>query len=284
MKKKTLIALLATMAVGVCCSSALASDVSLKLGYNFANESSLSATIIPDSNPDPNSSVPPYTLTVNTGNGGGFVVGADANIDIMNGFGAKASVMADFFNTTITNENPTPREVTINKCTISGDVLVTYDFINMFGLKLGVQAGVAYATTNLVDATLSGSSALPPQEVIDEMKENCGVAGGSLILGAYADYALNDTLNLGIDGYIGVFTFGDVSNALSNYKLNANVSYEVYDNISINAGVTFGNTNFTLGASELENDPSLANDEEDFMFISYDYKQLIPYLSVSYSF
>ena len=42
--KKTLVTLLAVMTMGVCCSSALASDVSVKVGYNLAGASDLTVT------------------------------------------------------------------------------------------------------------------------------------------------------------------------------------------------------------------------------------------------
>ena len=88
--KKTLVTLLAVMTMGVCCSSALASDVSVKVGYNLAGTTEATLEV------GGTTEAPTYKL--NGGNGGGLVIGAEVSTAIAKGFGVKASFTADYMN------------------------------------------------------------------------------------------------------------------------------------------------------------------------------------------
>ncbi len=75
--KKTLVTLLAVMTMGVCCSSALASDVSVKVGYNLAGTTEATLEV------GGTTENPTYKL--NGGNGGGLVIGAEVSTAIAKG-------------------------------------------------------------------------------------------------------------------------------------------------------------------------------------------------------
>lgn len=293
--KKTLVTLLAVMTMGVCCSSALASDVSVKVGYNLAGTTEATLT-------GKGTEADPYKL--NGGNGGGLVIGAEVSTAIAKGFGVKASFTADYMNKkfdggsktieTATNTNlevvdtniATPTNLEVKKWTLSGDALVTYNFVNSVpGLEAGVQAGVNFVSTNIYDMLAPFAST---QEELDDIKDKMNVSGGSLVAGAFVNYDYNDKLSLAADGYIGLLKFGDLASAFSNYKVNASLAYKVYNNIAIKAGFTFANTTFEKTVTGLEGElfDRIQNTVEgkDSNTFVYSYKQIVPSIGVSYSF
>jgi len=263
--KKILVVLLSAMTMGLCCSSALASNVSVKIGYNLAKETEIIDEITPDN-----------SLLLSGGNGGGLVIGAAIDTEIENGFGVKVSITCDYMKNSIDLTQrrgvaiTTPTNLEVKKSTVSGDALVTYDLVKTLpGLDAGVQAGVNFISTNIYDMFVTADMT---SDEISEMKEELALSGGSLVVGAYAKYDCNDKLSLAADGYIGVLKFGNLASAFNNYKVNANISYKVYENFTINAGLTFANT-------KLEK-----TNENNTFIVNYDYKQLIPTLSVGCSF
>lgn len=292
--KKTLVTLLAVMTMGVCCSSALASDVSVKVGYNLAGTTEATLT-------GKGTEADPYKL--NGGNGGGLVIGAEVSTAIAKGFGVKASFTADYMNKkfdggskiieTATNTNlevvdtdiATPTNLEVKKWTLSGDALVTYNFVNSVpGLEAGVQAGVNFVSTNIYDMLAPFA---PTQEELDDIKDKMNVSGGSLVAGAFVNYDYNDKLSLAADGYIGLLKFGDLASAFSNYKVNASLAYKVYNNIAIKAGFTFANTTFEKTVTGLEGelfDRIHTVEGKDSNTFVYSYKQIVPSIGVSYSF
>lgn len=320
--KKTLVTLLAVMTMGVCCSSALASDVSVKVGYNLAGTTEATLT-------GKGTEADPYKL--NGGNGGGLVIGAEVSTEIAKGFGVKASFTADYMNkkfdkggslfidvekaapeatadaATPTNlqkiqkTNATPTNLEVKKWTLSGDALVTYNFVKSVpGLAAGVQAGVNFVSTNMYDMMvpfLKGDSKTD-QDTLDNMKDKFNVSGGAAVVGAFVNYDYNDKLSLAADGYIGLIKFGDLASAFNNYKVNASLAYKVYNNIAIKAGFTFANTTFekTIDAVKTEDGQTsgLGASIDNIMNIDktgkgsntfvYSYKQIVPSIGVSYSF
>lgn len=281
--------------MGVCCSSALASDVSVKVGYNLAGTTEATLT-------GKGTEADPYKL--NGGNGGGLVIGAEVSTAIAKGFGVKASFTADYMNKkfdggsktieTATNTNlevvdtniATPTNLEVKKWTLSGDALVTYNFVNSVpGLEAGVQAGVNFVSTNIYDMLAPFAST---QEELDDIKDKMNVSGGSLVAGAFVNYDYNDKLSLAADGYIGLLKFGDLASAFSNYKVNASLAYKVYNNIAIKAGFTFANTTFEKTVTGLEGElfDRIQNTVEgkDSNTFVYSYKQIVPSIGVSYSF
>lgn len=298
--KKTLVTLLAVMTMGVCCSSALASDVSVKVGYNLAGTSELTVT-------GAGKTADPYKL--HGGNGGGLVIGAEVSTAIAKGFGVKASFTADYMNkkfdggtgvlgktATDTNldvidTNATPTNLEVKKWTLSGDALVTYNFVNSVpGLEAGVQAGVNFVSTNIYDmlAPLTdGISDTADQKQLDDAKKNLAVSGGAAVVGAFVNYDYNDKLSLAADGYIGLIKFGDLASAFSNYKVNASLAYKVYNNIAIKAGFTFANTTFEKTVDSMFDElvsEDLKDGEKATNTFVYSYKQIVPSIGVSYSF
>lgn len=295
--KKTLVTLLAVMTMGVCCSSALASDVSVKVGYNLAGTTEATLEV------GGTTENPTYKLK--GGNGGGLVIGAEVSTAIAKGFGVKASFTADYMNKKFdggtktiakkaTNTNlevvdtniATPTNLEVKKWTLSGDALVTYNFINSVpGLEAGVQAGVNFVSTNIYDMLAPFAST---QEELDSIKDKMNVSGGALVAGAFVNYDYNDKLSLAADGYIGLLKFGDLASAFSNYKVNASLAYKVYNNIAIKAGFTFANTTFEKTVTGLEGElfDSIQNtvDRKDSNTFVYSYKQIVPSIGVSYSF
>lgn len=295
--KKTLVTLLAVMTMGVCCSSALASDVSVKVGYNLAGTTEATLT-------GKGTEADPYKL--NGGNGGGLVIGAEVSTAIAKGFGVKASFTADYMNKKFdggtktiirkgTNPNfevvdtdiiGTPTNLEVKKWTLSGDALVTYNFVNSVpGLEAGVQAGVNFVSTNIYDMLAPFAST---QEELDGIKDKMNVSGGALVAGAFVNYDYNDKLSLAADGYIGLLKFGELASAFSNYKVNAGLSYKVYNNIAIKAGFTFANTTFEKTVTGLEgelfgNIQNIVDGKDSNTFV-YSYKQIVPSIGVSYSF
>lgn len=290
--KKTLVTLLAVMTMGVCCSSALASDVSVKVGYNLAGASDLTVT-------GTGATDDPYKL--NGGNGGGLVIGAEVSTAISKGFGVKASFTADYMKKTFDNGNTmeitktatatnldstaTSTNLDVNKWTLSGDALVTYNFVNSVpGLSAGVQAGVNFVSTNIYDMLVPITK---DQTTLDAAKTKLNVSGGALVAGAFVNYDYNDKLSLAADGYIGLIKFGDLASAFSNYKVNASLAYKVYNNIAIKAGFTFANTTFekTLTGNDatlgLNGEIGTENAKD---VLVYSYKQIVPSIGVSYSF
>lgn len=293
--KKTLVTLLAVMTMGVCCSSALASDVSVKVGYNLAGTTEATLEV------GGTTEAPTYKL--NGGNGGGLVIGAEVSTAIAKGFGVKASFTADYMNKkfdggsktiakTATNTNlevidtnATPTNLEVKKWTLSGDALVTYNFVNSVpGLEAGVQAGVNFVSTNIYDMLAPFA---PTQEKLDSIKDKMNVSGGSLVAGAFVNYDYNDKLSLAADGYIGLLKFGDLASAFSNYKVNASLAYKVYNNIAIKAGFTFANTTFEKTVTGMEGFEDIQNTSSEGVksntFV-YSYKQIVPSIGVSYSF
>ena len=292
--KKTLVTLLAVMTMGVCCSSALASDVSVKVGYNLAGTSELTVT-------GAGKTADPYKL--HGGNGGGLVIGAEVSTAIAKGFGVKASFTADYMNkkfdggtgvlgktATDTNldvidTNATPTNLEVKKWTLSGDALVTYNFVNSVpGLEAGVQAGVNFVSTNIYDMLAPFASS---QTELDSIKDKMNVSGGAVVAGAFVNYDYNDKLSLAADGYIGLLKFGDLASAFSNYKVNASLAYKVYNNIAIKAGFTFANTTFektVTGMEGFEDIQNTASDGTKSNTFVYSYKQIVPSIGVSYSF
>lgn len=293
--KKTLVTLLAVMTMGVCCSSALASDVSVKVGYNLAGTTEATLEV------GGTTEAPTYKL--NGGNGGGLVIGAEVSTAIAKGFGVKASFTADYMNKkfdggsktivqTATNtnlevidNNATPTNLEVKKWTLSGDALVTYNFVNSVpGLEAGVQAGVNFVSTNIYDMLAPFA---PTQEKLDSIKDKMNVSGGSLVAGAFVNYDYNDKLSLAADGYIGLLKFGDLASAFSNYKVNASLAYKVYNNIAIKAGFTFANTTFEKTVTGMEGFEDIQNTSSEGVksntFV-YSYKQIVPSIGVSYSF
>lgn len=282
--------------MGVCCSSALASDVSVKVGYNLAGASELTLT---------GTGKTDDLYKLNGGNGGGLVIGAEVSTEIAKGFGVKASFTADYMKKTFDNGNTmelnrpqaTPTDLSldkktatatnldVNKWTLSGDALVTYNFVKSVpGLSAGVQAGVNFVSTNIYDMLVPITK---DQTTLDAAKANLNVSGGALVAGAFVNYDYNDKLSLAADGYIGLIKFGDLASAFSNYKVNASLAYKVYNNIAIKAGFTFANTTFektltgtaaTIGLNP-GTEPGAAKD-----VLVYSYKQIVPSIGVSYTF
>ncbi len=293
--KKTLVTLLAVMTMGVCCSSALASDVSVKVGYNLAGTTEATLEV------GGTTEAPTYKL--NGGNGGGLVIGAEVSTAIAKGFGVKASFTADYMNKkfdggsktieqTATNTNlevidtnATPTNLEVKKWTLSGDALVTYNFVNSVpGLEAGVQAGVNFVSTNIYDMLAPFASS---QTELDSIKDKMNVSGGAVVAGAFVNYDYNDKLSLAADGYIGLLKFGDLASAFSNYKVNASLAYKVYNNIAIKAGFTFANTTFektVTGMEGFEDIQNTASDGTKSNTFVYSYKQIVPSIGVSYSF
>ena len=243
------------------------------------------------------------TYKLNGGNGGGLVIGAEVSTAIAKGFGVKASFTADYMNKkfdggsktiaqTATNTNlevidtnATPTNLEVKKWTLSGDALVTYNFVNSVpGLEAGVQAGVNFVSTNIYDMLAPFA---PTQEKLDSIKDKMNVSGGSLVAGAFVNYDYNDKLSLAADGYIGLLKFGDLASAFSNYKVNASLAYKVYNNIAIKAGFTFANTTFEKTVTGMEGFEDIQNTSSEGVksntFV-YSYKQIVPSIGVSYSF
>lgn len=296
--KKTLVTLLAVMTMGVCCSSALASDVSVKVGYNLAGTTEATLEV------GGTTEAPTYKL--NGGNGGGLVIGAEVSTAIAKGFGVKASFAADYMNKkfdggskvidytkgTPTNldvipTDATPTNLEVKKWTLSGDALVTYNFVNSVpGLEAGVQAGVNFVSTNIYDMVAPFATS---QTELDSIKDKMNVSGGAVVAGAFVNYDYNDKLSLAADGYIGLLKFGDLASAFSNYKVNASLAYKVYNNIAIKAGFTFANTTFEKTVTGLEGESfkkiqNTASDGTKSNTFVYSYKQIVPSIGVSYSF
>lgn len=82
--KKSLVALTAVLTMGICCSSALASDIdaSLKVGYNLASSSESKVIITGEA--------PNVTITTPATGGGGLSITANVNANIMDNLGVSA--------------------------------------------------------------------------------------------------------------------------------------------------------------------------------------------------
>ena len=276
--KKSLVALTAVLTMGICCSSALASDIdaSLKVGYNLAKSSSKVALVPADS-----------ALEITGNGGGGLSITANINADISNGFGISASVTGDYMNKKITSDQTTTSrgvEVVENKLdsfkkwTLSGDALVTYNLVNNVpGLKAGVQGGVNFVSTNVADAIIDKTT---PVNKAESYESNGSASGGALVVGGFVDYKINDKLNVSADGYIGLLKFGSVVNPFSNYKLNAELSYEVMDNLKVVGGFTLANNVLSKELLNVE----FASEPLAKANIEYSYTQLTPSIGVSYNF
>ena len=278
--KKSLVALTAVLTMGICCSSALASDIdaSLKVGYNLAKSSSKMVTV------SGSGSIISEDFTA-TG-GGGISITAAINADIQKGFGIKGSVTGDYMSKAFKNNKTSSKGIEINtnlvesfkKWTLSGDALVTYNFVNNVpGLKAGIQGGVNFVSTNVADALIEDGDFV---SVADYYTENGKASGGALVVGAFADYKINDKLNVSADGYIGLLKFGSLINPLSNYKVNAELSYEVMDNLNIVGGFTFANN---VLSTEITN--TAVGDTTIYRTnVDYTYTQLTPSIGVNYNF
>ena len=278
--KKSLVALTAVLTMGICCSSALASDIdaSLKVGYNLAKSSSKMVTV------SGSGSIISEDFTA-TG-GGGISITAAINADIQKGFGIKGSVTGDYMSKAFKTNKTSSKGIEINtnlvesfkKWTLSGDALVTYNFVNNVpGLKAGIQGGVNFVSTNVADALIEDGDFV---SVADYYTENGKASGGALVVGAFADYKINDKLNVSADGYIGLLKFGSLINPLSNYKVNAELSYEVMDNLNIVGGFTFANN---VLSTEITN--TAVGDTTIYRTnVDYTYTQLTPSIGVNYNF
>ena len=269
--KKSLVALTAVLTMGICCSSALASDIdaSLKVGYNTTN---FSRTITTNND---NSKL--YTAT----GGGGLSITASVDADLVNNFGLKASVTGDYMNRTVDSSLSSKGEFSVKKWSLSGDALVKYDLLNnKSGLNAGVLGGITFASTNLYDALLTD---ITLDSSAKTYEENGKSSGGALVVGGFVDYKINDKMDVSADGYIGLIKFGDMANALNNYKINAEFSYSVTNNIDIKAGLTFANSAFSK-------DVVVGNDKVGSVTttytqkVNYNYRQLTPSIGVSYNF
>ncbi len=107
----------------------------------------------------------------------------------------------------------TPTNLEVKKWTLSGDALVTYNFINSVPDEAGVQAGVNFVSTNIYDMLAPFAST---QEELDSIKDKMNVSGGALVAGAFVNYDGTIKLSLAADGYIGLLKFGDLASAFSN--------------------------------------------------------------------
>ena len=356
--EKMLVSLATVMAIGLCCSSALASDLKITAGYNCA-PSKAYEVIVKDTNAD----IPEGTLSAL--GGGGMVIGASLDTDIIDNLGVKVSITADYLNKSVNytgyklvldevasgeagydvyKKEKEDVSIDTKKWTLSGDALVKYAFNPIPNLSLGVQGGVNLISTSIFDGVIvsidelreaiirysapEGVTEEEIQEVMDNtilpssayrvindgtgiLKELFNVSGGSAVVGAFADYRINDKMSISADGYIGVMSFGNVVNPFKNCKVNASFSYSVIDNVNITAGFTFLNADLSkrihisdVNAKnlielvyEISYGEPLSEEEWEYILednggsvelpdydFNYTYRQLLPTLNVSYSF
>lgn len=351
--KKMLVSLATLMTIGLCCSSVLASDLKVTVGYNCA-PSKAYEVILKDT-----STIPEGTLSAL--GGGGLVIGASLDTDIIDNLGVKVSITADYLNKSVNytgyklvpyeegNETVYKKEkedvsIDTKKWTLSGDALVKYAFNPIPNLSLGVQGGFNLISTSIFDGVIvsidelreaiiryvtggdateeeiqqiMAASILPSSgyRVINEgtgiLKELFNVSGGSAVVGAFANYRIDDKMSIAADGYIGVMSFGNVVNPFKNCKVNASFSYSVRDNVNITAGFTFLNAalskkihmsdinakHFFELIHEIQSGEPLPEEEWQNMLennggsiefpnydFNYTYRQLLPTVSVSYIF
>lgn len=276
--KKSLVALTAVLTMGICCSSALASDIdaSLKVGYNLASSSESKVIITGEA--------PNVTITTPATGGGGLSITANVNANIMDNLGVSASVTGDYMSKKIESDQPeqrvavTPTLVeSFKKWTLSGDLLVNYSFINSIeGLNAGIQGGVNFVSTNVGDALIKKNMS---NATAEKIKEKSNASGGAVVVGAFADYKINGKMNVSADGYVGLLKFGKVINPLSNYKVNAEFNYAINNDLDITGGITFA-------SNVLSTEVNVSNiDSENIKTtVEYTYKQITPSIGVSYNF
>lgn len=183
--KKGLVSLLGVMVVGMCCSSALASDLKLTFGYNCAPSKAYNAVLEATQMQIEESEYVYYLLdgAISATGGGGLVIGASLETEIIDNLSLKTSITADFmnkhvsytgestnndhiiFNTYDGSSVPVYEEVSIDtkKWTLSGDALVKYAFNPISNLKVGVQGGMSLISTSIFDGLVLS---------FDEIKES----------------------------------------------------------------------------------------------------------------
>lgn len=323
--KKHIVALTAIAAIGVFSTGVLAfeiplslslSDAYLNVGYNVAGSSELTGL----KSYGETERVQSYT----GGGGGGLVISAGMDLDITDAIGIKASASLDHMKKTFTNGNSVywselqdgsgilekiPEEyhvdLEVDKWTVSADLLGSYNFVKSIpNLKAGVLAGVNYVSTNAYDMMVPFCEDI--YDLIEfrdntyyydeyEYSLNCKVDGFGLVAGGFVDYSVNGKIGLGINGYIGLINFGDLAKGFTNFKVSANASYEIHDDLSVNVSFTYANAKFNKNVF-YDFDPAVLpearrridQDEPtgylDTADITYTYKQLVPSIGITYNF
>jgi len=282
--KKSLIAITTFITVSTVCSSVFAADIdtSIKLGYNLANSNTTSNSVL-----DVYGQNALISQTITATGDGGFVICVDADADITNNLGINASINAEYmtkelidneflnFNSITSSSNEVNM---LKKWTLSADALVTYNLVkSVSGLKAGVQGGINFVSTNIADAIIRKSALA---DVINGISEKCDSNGGSLVVGAFLDYNLNNKIKFSADGYMGFVGYGDVVSPFNNYKINAEISYEIINNLNIVGGFTFAKNVVSKDFSDFD----LLDSNLFRGTINYSYIQFMPLLGVNYSF
>ena len=167
--KKFLISLATVMTMGLCCSSVFASELSVKVGYNFTPSKAYDLVTSFDDFYD---SYGQETVTISGMGGGGLVVSASAEMDINQKLSLKSSASVDFLNkrlafilpavaappapTSLQNEDGSYDQadlpVNIKKYTLTGDSLLKYKLKEFqSGFTVGLQGGVNFVATSIYD-------------------------------------------------------------------------------------------------------------------------------------
>jgi len=306
--KKYMAVLVAMAAIGAFSTNSFAAAptidrVSVNVGYNLAGSSglTLSGNYASEDNPE--------VLTAS--GGGGLVISSQVQIGITNDFKVRTSATFDNMNKTFINGNSLERvydydkvdgsyiiekipedywkELDVNKWSVSSDLICGYNLVKSNPkLKAGVIAGANFVYTNAYDMRVETS--YDQDDLLDykydvdyDYEDNYDwdyqVNGMGIVAGGFVRYFVNNDFSLNFDGYIGLLNFGDLVNGFSNFKLMANASYEICDDVNVDATFTFANAKF--------NKCTVYEVFDDYMnhrYITYTYKQLIPSIGVIYNF
>jgi len=297
MKKIYTGALIPLAALFVFSTSVMASDVYLKVGYNVAGMSDVTAT---------RSYTADEEITTFYGGGGeGLVISAGLGYDVTENVNLKTSITLDYMNKTFHNGNslgfsndkfvPLPTEdnvsLNVNKWSISADLLGEYNLVkNSKYIRAGALLGANFVYTNAYDIWVPTSVYQDEldyykdfEEYVDEtcFEYDDKLDGIGLVAGAFIDCALNEKIDVSAKGYIGIVNFGDLENGLTNYKLSADMSYEVCNDVDVIGSFTLANAKFNKNNYHCEcNAPDFISND----YIVYNYKQFIPSISLSYKF